>query len=369
MKLNSKERMQIAMEHKEPDRVPYHVMFVPEVERLLLKKYERELKDIDAKFQSKFCGISSLDIFFGHDMLLLPYGISTGYYRNVDSDTYCDEWGIKWKKIPYKTINGEGHYTEIIDFPLSDDNEIDSYKPPCPDHEDMNYAEEIIKNYGNDYYICGVIDCSIFEAFKYLRGLTQSLIDLIQNKDIAHKIMDMSVEYHLELGFNLIDRGVDMLWLADDLGGEFSLLMSPDTFREMIKPKMNYMINNLRKRKKDIKIAFHSDGYIEPIIEDLIEVGVDVLNPIQPESMNPADVKKRYGKRLSLWGTISTQRNLPFGSIEDIENEVKERIKTCGSEGGFIIAPTHNIQLDTPLENISTFYNAVRKFGKYPIKL
>ncbi|MCL5073023.1 MAG: hypothetical protein M1308_19360 [Actinobacteria bacterium] len=369
MGLTSKERMQIAMEHKEPDMVPFQATFVPEVDKILRKKYAREIEGIKGKKEEKYQGMSELDILFGHDMLLLTYGLSTGYYRNTEADTYIDEWGITWEKIPYETINGDGYYTEIVRPPLADDSKIDNYIPPDPDNEDMGYAEEVIKNYGRGYYICGIIDCSIFEALKYLRGITQSLIDVVANKDIAHKIMDMSVDYHLKLGLKLIDRGVDLLWLADDIGGEHELLISPQVFREMIKPKMGYMIGELKKKNKNIKVAFHSDGYIVPVIDDLIEVGVDLLNPIQPESMDPSFIKERYGKDICLWGTVSTQQTLPFGTPEDVENEIRQRIKICGPGGGFLLAPTHNIQLDVPFENIQAFYNAIKKYRNYPIKI
>lgn len=367
MKMTSKARMQTAMDHEEPDMVPFQATFVPEVDKILRNKYAKEIEGIKGKTVEKYQGMTELDILFGHDMLLLTYGMSTGYYRDTVSDTYFDAWGIKWKKTPYNTINGVGYYTEIVEFPLADDKRLDSYIPPDPDKEDMGYAEEVIKIYGKDYYICGIIDCSIFEALKYLRGIQQSMIDVVANKDIAHKIMDMSVDYHLKLGFKLIERGVDLLWLADDLGGEHALLMSPSTFREMVKPKMGYMIGELKKKNKNIKIAFHSDGYIEPIIGDLIEAGVDLLNPVQPESMDPLFIKKKYGKKIGLWGTISTQQTLPFGTAEDVEKEVADRIKNCGPGGGFLLAPTHNIQLDVPFKNIQAFYKAVKKYRNYPI--
>ena len=367
--MTSKERLKTAMEHKEPDRVPYMSTFVPEVELILKEKYKKELAEIGGETDIRYQGMTELDILYEHDMLLLTYGMSTGYYRDTDSDSYIDEWGITWEKIPYETVNGTGYYTEIVDFPLADDSKIDSYVPPNPDDEDMGYAETIIERFGDEKYICGIIDCSIFEALKYLRGITQSLIDLAINKDLAHRIMDMSVEYHLKLGYKLIDRGVDMLWLADDVGAEHTMIISPETFREMQKPKMGYMISELKKRNKDIKIAFHSDGFIEPVIDDLVEVGVDLLNPIQPESMDPAQIKKRYGDRISLWGTVSTQSTLPFKGPEEVDAEVRERIKTCAPGGGFLLAPTHNIQLDVPFENIEALYNAIKKYGAYPIRL
>ena len=144
--------------------------------------------------------------------------------------------------------------------------------------------------------------------------------------------------------------------------------MSPATFREMIKPKMGYMIGELKRRNPAVKVAFHSDGFITPVIDDLVEVGVDLLNPIQPESMDPAAIKRRYGRRLALWGTVSTQKTFPFGTAEEVRAEVRERIRTCAPGGGFLLAPTHNLQLDVPPENIQAFYDAVRDFGAYPIR-
>jgi len=366
--MNSKERLQTAMAHEEPDRVPYMATFVPEVEVELKRRFASEIEHIRDAGEMKYQGMSALDILFGHDMLLLTYGLSTGYYRDTPGESYEDEWGITWKKIPYRTPRGTGYYTEIVGFPLADERLLDSYRPPDPEGESMAYAEGLIAAYGREKYICGIIDCSIFEALKYLRGITQSLIDVVANKDLAHRIMDMSVDYHLRLGLKLIERGVDLLWLADDIGGEHAMLMSPETFREMVKPKMGYMIGELKRKSPGVKVAFHSDGYIEPVIDDLVEVGIDLLNPIQPESMDPAAIKKRYGRLLALWGTVSTQRTFPFGSPEEVRSEVGERIRTCAPGGGFLLAPTHNLQLDVPFENIRAFYDAVRELGAYPLR-
>lgn len=117
-----------------------------------------------------------------------------------------------------------------------------------------------------------------------------------------------------------------------------------------------------------MKIAYHSDGNIYPIIGDFIEIGLDILNPIQPKSMDPARLKREFGKKLAFWGTIDIQEVLPFGSPADVVNEVKLRLQTVGKGGGFIIGPTHNIQPQTPIENIMAFYDAVKTYGRYPLK-
>ncbi len=349
--MNPKERVKICLEHMEPDRVPLQIHYTPEFEDLLIKKFN--------------CRGYELEIAVGNDILCIPFGMVTGYYRKEEQ--YTTEWGITWKKCHYNSPGGKGCYTEIIDFPLSDESKIDDFKAPEKGKIDFNKAREIIDRYGKDYYICGDLQCSLFEGYKYLRGLSKALEDLLTSPDYVSKILDHLIEYHLFIGIRLIEMGVDMIWLGDDLGGQKTMLMSPESFRKVIKPKMAKMIEALKKSKNDLKIAFHTDGYVIPVIDDLIEVGVDVLNPIQPESMDPEEIKKRWGKSLSLWGSISVQNSLPFGTREDVESETLKRLNTICSGGGVILGPTHNVQIDTPLENFLTFLETVKKYGVYPI--
>jgi uroporphyrinogen decarboxylase len=368
--MTSKERLQLAFDYEEPDRVPMQVSFVPEVLQKLKSKYKvkKESSNLSAGVVSNID--YDIDIYLGHDMLILNVGMGSGYYREFESgkDTYTTEWGIRWEKMPYQTKFGHGYYTEMVGFPLAEDDAIDSYVPPNPENEDISFVDDVVKVYGKDYYICGDISCSILEAFRYLRG-PKAFEDLLVNKEIAHKIMDMTVDYHLKLGYKLIEKDVDMIWLANDVGSEHSMLISPEVFREFMKPRLSHMIGEFKKKNKDIKVAWHSDGYILPILDDLVEIGLDVLNPIQPESMDPTHIKKRYGNNLCLWGTVSTQRTFPYCKPKDVENEVIDRIRNCAPGGGFLIAPTHNIQLDVPEENLFAFYNTIKKYGKYPISL
>jgi uroporphyrinogen-III decarboxylase len=142
-----------------------------------------------------------------------------------------------------------------------------------------------------------------------------------------------------------------MVWLGDDVGMQNAMLISPKMWRRFLKPRMANFIAELKAINPDVKVAYHSDGQIYPIIPDLIEIGLDVLNPIQPASMDPARLKKEYGDKLCFWGTIDEQHTLPFGSADDVRTEVIERLNTIGRDGGLILGPTHSIQLDTPLEN------------------
>jgi uroporphyrinogen-III decarboxylase len=154
--------------------------------------------------------------------------------------------------------------------------------------------------------------------------------------------------------------GVDMIWIGDDVGAQNAMLLSPDTWRRFLKPRMAKFISTLKGLSPSLKVAYHSDGCILPIIPELIEIGVDVLNPIQPLSMDPVRLKKEYGKKLSFWGTIDEQRTLPFGTVEDVRTEALSRLSTIGKGGGLIIGPTHHVQLDTPVENVQALVETVR---------
>jgi len=139
------------------------------------------------------------------------------------------------------------------------------------------------------------------------------------------------------------------------------MLVSPDLWRRFLKPRMATFIRSLKDINPGLKVAYHSDGNIYPIIEELIEIGVDVLNPIQPACIDPAQVKSDFGDRLCFWGTIDEQYTLPFGSQDDVRREVRERVRTIGEGGGLILGPTHHVQLDTPLENFWTMVETIRE--------
>jgi uroporphyrinogen-III decarboxylase len=156
-----------------------------------------------------------------------------------------------------------------------------------------------------------------------------------------------------------------MIWTGDDVGSQNQMMISPRMWRKYFKPRMANFISELKAINPAVKVAYHTDGNVEPIIPELIEIGIDVLNPIQPASMDPAQIKKEYGDKLCFWGTIDEQQTLPFGTPEDVVNEVRERLETVGYDGGLILAPTHHVQLDTPLENFWAMVNTItqRPYG------
>ncbi|MHB1347543.1 MAG: uroporphyrinogen decarboxylase family protein, partial [Candidatus Humimicrobiaceae bacterium] len=177
---------------------------------------------------------------------------------------------------------------------------------------------------------------------------------------------DKFVDYHFKVGRNLINLGVDVLYIGDDVGMQTAMLISPKLWRKFLKPRYSQLFSDWKKINKNIIFALHTDGYVEPIIPDLIEIGLDVLNPVQPGTMNDIELKNKYGKNLTFWGGINVQKTIPFGTAEDVIKEVKNRIEVFGKDGGFIISSAHNIQPSIrAIDNTFTYYWACNKYGIY----
>ncbi len=362
--MKHRERVLMALDHKKTDRCPMQISFTPE----FASKLKMEM-NIDDNVHNPHGGGNTyqLERALDQDMLLVSVGWANSYYRvgYEDVDSYVDEWGIKWNIVDYSTKFGKGKYTEICGHPLADEEAIDNYKAPDPERPHLyKEAESTIKDYKDEYFIVGVTVTTIFETAWALRGLDNLLIDFIENPDLAEQILQIPYDYHLAAAKKLAEIGVDMIWLGDDIGAQNSMMVSPDLWRKFLKPKMATFIAELKNISPDIKVAYHSDGVIYPIIPDLIEIGLDVLNPIQPAAMDPMKIKRKYGDKLSFWGTIDEQYTLPFGKPEEVKEEVLKRLKTIGNNGGLILSPTHHVQLDTPIENFWAMVDTIRSYDK-----
>ena len=296
----------------------------------------------------------------GQDLLLTSVGWANSYYQ-CDHD-YVDEWGVGWKLVEYQTPFGPGKYTEPVSHPLANDEAIARYRPPDPNRPALyGNAEQLVRQYRADYFLAGVTVTTILETAWALRGLEQMMLDLVTDPDLAETILDIPFHYHLTAARRLVELGVDMIWTGDDIGGQSAMLISPAMWRRFLKPRMARFIAELKRINKNLKVAYHSDGVIYPVIAELIEIGVDVLNPIQPACMDPARLKRKYGDKLCFWGSIDEQHTLPFGRQEDVRIEILSRLDSLGRGGGLILGPTHHVQLDTPMENFWTMINTIQK--------
>ncbi len=361
--MKHRDRVIAALNHQKPDRCPMQISFTPEFATLL----RRDLGIEDHEVHNPHGGGNTyvLERALDEDLLLTSVGWANSYYAteslSADGVTYTDEWGVTWRNAPYTTPFGDGHYTEMIGHPLADDGAIDSYRAPDPHRPELyGEAERVIREFGDEYWIVGVTVTTIWETAWALRGYQQALEDLMLNPELIDRIMEIPFRYHLTAAKRLVELGVDMIWLGDDVGAQHRMLMAPKTWRRFLKPRMATFISELKRINPAVKVAYHSDGNILPIIPDLIEIGLDVLNPIQPQSMDPAEMARLYGDNLCFWGSIDEQYTLPFGTPAEVEAEVRTRLDTIGRQGGLIIGPTHHVQLDTPMENFWAMVNTVR---------
>jgi uroporphyrinogen decarboxylase len=362
--MKHRERVLVALHHEQPDRCPLQISFTPE----FATRLKQDLKLKDADFHNPHGGGNTyvLERTLGEDMLLTSVGWANSYYATEtyshDGQTYTDEWGITWKNVAYETSFGTGHYTEMVRHPLADDQAIDSYLAPDPNRPELYLeAGRVLKEYQAEYWIVGVTVTTIFETAWALRGYEKTLMDFVINPELVERLLDIPFDYHLSAARRLVEMGVDMIWIGDDVGAQDKMLISPDTWRRFMKPRLATFISTLKSINPDVKVAYHSDGAIYPIIPELIDIGLDVLNPIQPRSMDPVRLKKEYGDKLCFWGSIDEQYTLPFGTPADVRKEALARLKTLGKGGGLILGPTHHVQLDTPLENFWALVNTVRQ--------
>jgi len=359
--MKHRERVMTVLSHEQPDRCPMQISFTPEF-ALRLRK---DLGQSRVAQHNPHGGGNTYELerAIDEDMLLTSVGWANSYYM-VDCEPgqgYTDEWGVQWRAAEYQTKFGAGKYTEIVGHPLADDSAIDSYKAPDPNRPELyTEAQRVIKTYKDEYWIVGVTVTTIWETAWALRGYERMLMDLALNEELVERILEIPYQYHLTAAKKLTQMGVDMIWIGDDVGTQRAMLISPDQWRRIFKPKMANFISTLKKINPNLKVAYHCDGNLIPIIPDLIEIGLDILNPIQPASMDPAKIKKDFGDKLCFWGTLDEQHTLPFGTAKDVENQVKERLKTIGKNGGLILGPTHHVQLDTPMENFWAMVNTIK---------
>ncbi|MCP4403343.1 MAG: hypothetical protein GY801_39295 [bacterium] len=354
--MKHRDRVLMALSHETPDRCPIQISFTPE----FAERLKEDMGMTAATGHNPHGGgnLYEMELALNQDLLLTSVGWANSYYMG---DRYTDEWGIGWGAKEYETPFGIGKYTEITSHPLADDAAIDSYQCPDPKRPELyQEAERVLRQYKDEYWIVGVTVTTIFETAWALRGLEKIMMDFAANPDLAERLLQIPYQYHLTAAEKLVEMGVDMIWIGDDVGSQENMMLSPRMWRKFFKPKMAEFIASLKAINPDVKIAYHSDGNIYKIIPELIEIGLDVLNPIQPASMDPAQIKKDFGNKLCFWGTIDEQYTLPFGSAAEVEAEVRQRLETVGKAGGLIIGPTHHVQLDTPLENFWAMVNTIR---------
>lgn len=380
--MNHKERVLMALDHEEPDRVP--VDLGGRQTTFMVETYEQfkshlGINDLPTKMMSHKWQTVYVD-----EQILNRFSIDCRHVRppmKAEPEfsetaeakiTFVDEWGVK------RII--DAGYASIIDYPLQTATlqDLEAYAWPNP-AEIFDYTS--IRNQAlqlhseGEYAIVGNMGSpgNIFEQSWYMRGLTEFFMDLVDNKDFAHELMSKITgirKQNAKYFLSEVGEYLDVFQLADDLAMQNGPYMSPQLYREMIKP---YQVELFRfvKQLTPAKIYYHSCGSVTRLLDDLIDVGVDILNPVQisADGMETDQLKQRFGNKLSFWGAMDTTEILPNGTADNVRNEVRRIIHDLAPEGGFVLASVHNLQPDIPPENILAMFEAASQYGKYPISI
>jgi uroporphyrinogen decarboxylase len=340
--MKHKERVYNALNKKPVDRVPLYMWYHPGTKRRLAKLFEIPEQYISLAFGDD---IRQTWVHNNHAMENVPL---------LNGETYKDLWGIEWMR--------QGDFNQIMTYPLAiaSPEEIRHYLFP---YQHLNllldFMVPVIESRA-DYFIGCDISPNVFEMYWRLRGLENAMFDLIEKNNAVLGLLNACTEFSIVMAEEAMDRfDLDWVWVGDDAGSQGNMLMSPAMWRELIKPGLKRIFDRIKSRKK--LVAFHSCGAIRPIIEDLIEIGIDVLNPIQPNcpGMSPLELKKEYGSKIAFMGGVDTQGVLPKGTAAEVYKATGDLIAGMTSDGGgYILAAAHTIPPETPDENIFAMYEA-----------
>ncbi len=350
--MNNRENFIAAMRRQPFERVPFQFSMCPALTNELIKRYGTS--DI----------VSAFDMPVRYIELPAPKVMPdyTRFHKNADELTYIDEWGVGHKKGSLAHFTH--FYPPMAEFETPD--EVNSY--PYPDIMDESrwvQVDEKVRQAHSEGRAAVFFAIQVFEPAWYLRGLDNLLADFLTDDEMASACMDNMCRIQCMAAERAAKSGADMIVFGDDVGSQHSLMMSLQTWRKWIKPATKATISAAKKINPNVLAMYHSDGVIDEIIPELIEIGVDILNPVQPECMDPVKIKQLYGDKLSFLGTVGTQTTMPFGTPQDVKDVVKKMIETVGKGGGLTIAPTHMLEPEVPWENIEAFIEAVREYENY----
>ena len=357
--MTSRARVVTALRRRIPDRVPCSIQFSP----AKMEEFKRRYGDIELE------EIFPIDVRYGADAVKENTDIVKyrRYYTDEllhDPNFTISRWGIGVLKC------STYHFTKYVS-PLLGKNLTDVQSYPCPlasDFDWQGFTKEVERKHAANLAVAGVMPAhggTIWEPSCHLRSTDALFLDMMDKSEIAVTLFDKVSASARQLAQAMVHAGVDILLMGDDIGTQRGMIMNPDMWRTWIKPHMASVIAAANAANPDVLIFYHSDGNILPVIPDLIEIGVEVLNPIQPECMDPVEIAAQFGNALSFWGTVGTQTTMPFGRSEEVKAVVRERMATVGKVGGFLIAPTHMLEPDVPWENIEAFFEAVKIYGAY----
>ena len=365
--MNSRQRVLTALKRTGvPDRVPVQFDLCRQLTDAFGAKFDIPIHYTTSYFEDVTYRISANELrtAMGSDCVVVGAGLPRGYQHPVtDAGYIVNEFGMTMRQGPL--------YMEVVETPLRGVNSAEQVRNhPFPDplapgrYDD---AEKYIREYRDDYFIIGDLELTMFEMSWHLVGLEKFLMDMATGEEYVGVLLDRVKEFSTGIGKRLVELGVDGIWFGDDFGAQNGMMISPRMWRNVFKPRYAELFQEFKATNPDLLIMYHSDGAVAPILEDLIEIGLDVFNPVQPNvpGHDPQELKDKFGDRLSFWGAIDQQQLLPNGTTAEIEADVAEKIRVLGAGGGYMCSPAHIIQSDVSPENVEAFIAAAKKHGIY----
>jgi len=320
-----------AIKHEQPDVCPWQFGFTTPIAQKMRAHFGQEFPEVLGN----------------HIASIVP--CPPGAWRQVKPDFVQDEFGVVWDRRIDKDI---GNPHAIFDRP-----EMGDYQFPDP-HDPHRYEGfAAFLNSNPDKLRTAAMGFSLFERAWSLRGMQNLFLDMYEHPEFVDELLDRILDFNLAVIDHCLEYDIDALRFGDDWGHQHGVLMGVPNWRRFFKPRLKQMYGRVRIGGKFVMI--HSCGDVDELFPDLIEIGVDVFNPFQPEVMDVFGLKREFGDQLAFFGGISTQRTLPYGTPEEVKQEAKRMIQQVGDGGGYILSPAHDIPGDVPLDNILALMEVV----------
>ena len=382
-----RERFARAVRREKVDRVPLLYRMKSEAKEKIARIYDITKTGTGMKHNPE------LELRLGNDAIIYQIGINAQFsHRPIQiGETWYNHFGVGYGKSGLKGRTAEEHeeFTKTQEFwgpakvvpenfpnfhPITSMEDLKNYTWPDPaDPELLDPIKTLLEEYQDEYFIIVDLSSTLIEAaYAHVVGTQNFFLYMFDQPELIDGVLDGLTEYYTQLGKNVIDLGIDMIRVGDDVGAQQSMMISPLQWRQLAKPRFQYMFDEFRKSNNDIFIKLHSCGDYSPIIGDMIELGVDLSGLMQPTggNKNQAELKKKYGKDIAFIGGFDVQRLLPRGQVEQVRQGVCEVMKNLAVDGGYIFSPSHYILADVPIQNIFAMLEAQRDFGtygKYPL--
>jgi uroporphyrinogen decarboxylase len=333
--MTNRERVTASLEHRQPDKTPYRIGFTAPIRARMAAFYG------DPDFESKL----------GNALTTLSTELPGGW-REVRPDIWEDEFGVQWDRSVDRDIG-------VVCNQMITPESLSDYAFPDPDDPRRwdRFPLELERNPGQ--FCVSNIGFSLFERAWTLCGMENLLTAMAMDPGFVHALLDRILEHNLARIEHACSFRIDAMMFGDDWGSQQGVLMGPQLWREFLKPRVRQMYAAAHARGKWVFI--HSCGKVDALFDDLIECGLDCFNPFQPEVMNPFEMKRQYGDRLSFFGGISTQKTLPYATPSQVRDEVRRLLDEVGRNGGYIASPAHDTPGDARPENVAAMIEVLRE--------